>query len=162
MAAEAQELQVQATGEQARELFQIGVHYRDADETLSRLGWAPIRQAAQALRRAASNLIDNALRYAGAGMQVDLSLGAAHGAFAIEVRDRGPGIPPQDVERIKRPFARLDAPRSNTTGAGLGLAIVERIARSHTGRLELLPREGGGLVARLVLRPIDSRGTTAP
>jgi truncated hemoglobin YjbI len=111
----------------------------------------------QALRRAVSNLIDNALRYAGSDNPVELKLGAGAGEVAIEVCDHGPGIPPQDVERIKRPFARLDAARSNAAGAGLGLAIVERIARSHNGRLELLPREGGGLVARLVLRPIESR-----
>ena len=116
----------------------------------------------QALRRAVSNLIDNALRYAGADSPVELDLGAAAGEFVIEVRDRGPGIPPQDVERIKRPFARLEAARSNTVGAGLGLAIVERIARSHNGRLELLPRDGGGLVGRLVLRPLESRATATP
>jgi two-component system osmolarity sensor histidine kinase EnvZ len=69
------------------------------------------------------------------------------------VNDSGPGIPPEDVERMKRPFARLDAARTNAAGAGLGLAIVDRIARSHNGRLELLAREGGGLVARIVLRP---------
>ncbi|NJD34434.1 MAG: HAMP domain-containing protein [Betaproteobacteria bacterium] len=114
----------------------------------------------QALRRAVSNLIDNALRYAGPDRPVELGLNAAAGEFVIEVRDRGPGIPPQDVERIKRPFARLEAARSNTAGAGLGLAIVERIARSHNGRLELLPRDGGGLIARLVLRPIDSQTAT--
>ncbi len=106
----------------------------------------------QALRRAVSNLVDNALRYAGSDRPVELTLGSANGELAIEVRDRGPGIPPQDVERIKRPFARLAVARSNTAGAGLGLAIVERIARSHNGCLELLPREGGGLIARLVLR----------
>ncbi len=116
----------------------------------------------QALRRAVSNLIDNALRYAGADSPVELDLSAATEEFLIEVRDRGPGIPPQDVERIKRPFARLEAARSNTVGAGLGLAIVERIARSHNGRLELLPRDGGGLVGRLVLRPLESRATTTP
>jgi two-component system osmolarity sensor histidine kinase EnvZ len=116
----------------------------------------------QALRRAVSNLIDNALRYAGADRPVELDLAAAAGEFMIEVRDRGPGIPPQDVERIKRPFARLEAARSNTAGAGLGLAIVERIARSHNGRLELLPRGGGGLIARLVLRPLDSHATPTP
>ena len=116
----------------------------------------------QALRRAVSNLIDNALRYAGADSPVELKLSTAAGEFVIEVCDRGPGIPPQDVERIKRPFARLEAARSNTAGAGLGLAIVERIVRSHNGRLELLPRDGGGLIARLVLRPLDSHGIAAP
>jgi two-component system osmolarity sensor histidine kinase EnvZ len=116
----------------------------------------------QALRRAVSNLIDNALRYAGSDKPIELDLGAAAGEFVIEVKDRGPGIPPQDVERIKRPFARLEAARSNTAGAGLGLAIVERIARSHNGRLELLPREGGGLLARLVLRPLIPNDSAAP
>ncbi len=120
----------------------------------------PVRP--QALRRAVSNLIDNALRYAGAENPVELDLGAAAGEVLIEVRDRGPGIPPQDVERIKRPFARLEEARSNTAGAGLGLAIVERIARSHNGRLELLPRPGGGLIARLVLRPLNPHDAAAP
>jgi two-component system osmolarity sensor histidine kinase EnvZ len=109
----------------------------------------PVRP--QALRRAISNLIDNALRYAGSESLVELALGGAGGEFSIEVLDRGPGIPADEVERMKRPFARLEAARTNTAGAGLGLAIVDRVARSHNGRLELLPREGGGLLARLAL-----------
>jgi len=113
----------------------------------------------QALRRAISNLIDNALRYAGSEFPVELALSAAAGEFSIEVRDSGPGIPPEDVERMKRPFARLEAARTNAAGAGLGLAIVDRIARSHNGRLELLAREGGGLVARLVLHPSTPTAT---
>jgi two-component system osmolarity sensor histidine kinase EnvZ len=70
----------------------------------------------------------------------------------IEVRDRGPGIPAHEAERLKRPFTRLDAARSGPAGAGLGLAIVERVARAHGGGLELAPRDGGGLIARLALR----------
>jgi two-component system osmolarity sensor histidine kinase EnvZ len=110
----------------------------------------PVRP--QALRRAVSNLVDNALRYAGSDSPVDLTLSVAGGEFSIEVRDTGPGIPATDVERMKRPFARLETARTNAAGAGLGLAIVDRIARSHNGCLELLPRQGGGLVARLALR----------
>ena len=109
----------------------------------------PVRP--QALRRAISNLIDNALRYAGSNSPVELACGRAADEIHIEVHDRGPGIPPPDVERMKRPFARLEVARTNAAGAGLGLAIVGRIARSHNGRLELLPRNGGGLVAGLVL-----------
>ncbi len=109
----------------------------------------PVRP--QALRRAINNLIDNALRHAGSDRPVELDISAGAGDFAIEVRDRGPGIPPAEVERIKRPFARLEAARSNAAGAGLGLAIVERVARGHGGRLDLLPRDGGGLLARLIL-----------
>jgi two-component system osmolarity sensor histidine kinase EnvZ len=67
------------------------------------------------------------------------------------VRDRGPGIPASEVERMKRPFTRLDDARSGASGSGLGLAIVERVARAHGGSLELLPRDGGGLIARLTL-----------
>jgi two-component system osmolarity sensor histidine kinase EnvZ len=116
----------------------------------------------QAVRRAISNLIDNALRYAGSESPVELEATVGTGEVSVDVRDRGPGIPPDDVERMKRPFARLEAARSNTAGAGLGLAIVERIARSHNGRLELLPREGGGLLARLALPRADQASAPAP
>jgi two-component system osmolarity sensor histidine kinase EnvZ len=115
----------------------------------------------QALRRAISNLIDNALRYAGSDSLVELALGTVSAEFHIEVLDRGPGIPADEVERMKRPFARLEAARTNTAGAGLGLAIVDRVARSHNGRLELLPRAGGGLVARLAL-PVNQATVTKP
>jgi two-component system osmolarity sensor histidine kinase EnvZ len=121
-----------------------------------------LRARPQALRRAVNNLVDNALRYAGSDQPVELALSAAGDELLIEVSDRGPGIPPQDVERIKRPFARLDAARSNAVGAGLGLAIVERIARSHNGRLELLARAGGGLCARLAVRPLDPQPAPTP
>ncbi|HVJ24971.1 MAG TPA: ATP-binding protein, partial [Burkholderiales bacterium] len=107
------------------------------------------RFARMALRRAIGNLIDNALRHAGEPVEVELKNDS--GAAVIEVRDRGPGIPAGEAERLKRPFTRLNAARSGAAGAGLGLAIVERIARAHNGTLELLPREGGGLIARLAL-----------
>ena len=107
----------------------------------------------QALRRALSNLVENALRYA--GTPITLRLGAEHNALVIDVLDEGPGIPPDQVERVKRPFARLESARSNAAGAGLGLAIVDRVARIHGGELKLLPRREvdgiPGLVARLVL-----------
>jgi len=106
--------------------------------------------ARTAVRRAVSNLVDNALRYAGEPIEIELMKNS--GSAVIEVRDRGPGIPAEETERLKRPFTRLDAARSGPAGAGLGLAIVERVARAHGGTLELAPREGGGLVARLALR----------
>ncbi|MFA4969111.1 MAG: ATP-binding protein [Sulfuritalea sp.] len=115
----------------------------------------------QALRRAISNLIDNALRHAGNQSPVELALSATAGEFSIEVRDSGPGIPAEEAERVKRPFARLEAARTNAVGAGLGLAIVDRVARSHNGRLELLPRAGGGLIARLTLPAPNQPTTTA-
>ncbi len=106
----------------------------------------------KALRRAVSNLVENALRYAGAETPLQLRLRQNGRQIHIDVADRGPGIPASDVERLKLPFTRLDAARSNTGGAGLGLAIVDRIARAHGGRLDLLPRQGGGLIARIILQ----------
>lgn len=109
----------------------------------------PVR--APTLRRAVANLIDNALRHAGAEQPIELALARIGREMHIEVRDRGPGIPPAEAERLKLPFTQLENARSNAVGAGLGLAIVERIARGHGGRLDLLPREDGGLVARITI-----------
>lgn len=103
----------------------------------------------QAIRRLVSNLIDNALRYAGAHPIVEIRTGRHDSEALIEVLDRGPGIPVEQIERLKRPFVRLEEARGGTIGAGLGLAIVDRICRAHGGRFELLPREGGGLIARV-------------
>ena len=112
----------------------------------------PFRFARMSVHRAIANLIDNALRHA--GEPIEVASFSRDGQAVIEVRDRGPGIPPGEVERLKRPFTRLDRARGSRSGSGLGLAIVERVARAHGGSLELLPREGGGLVARLTLSTV--------
>jgi two-component system osmolarity sensor histidine kinase EnvZ len=69
----------------------------------------------------------------------------------LSVLDRGPGIPAAALARVKEPFRRLDEGRGGAVGAGLGLAIAERIARLHGARLDLLAREGGGLEARVTV-----------
>jgi two-component system, OmpR family, osmolarity sensor histidine kinase EnvZ len=109
----------------------------------------PFAFARMAVRRAVANLIDNALRYAGEPVEMEVLV--RNPEVAIEVRDQGPGIPSQEVERLKRPFTRLDDSRSGHGGSGLGLAIVERTAQAHGGSLELVPRSPRGLIARLVL-----------
>ena len=103
----------------------------------------------KAITRAITNLIDNAWKYG--GDEVTVKSAAVDSEIWLEISDRGPGIPPAETERLKRPFTRLETARTNASGTGLGLAIVERIARLHNGRLELLPNPGGGLLARLVL-----------
>jgi two-component system osmolarity sensor histidine kinase EnvZ len=102
-----------------------------------------------AMQRAIDNLVTNAARHAGGEILVRTSAGPD--LVIVAVLDRGPGIPPAMVEHVKQPFARLDASRTGQSGAGLGLAIADRIARLHGGRLELSARDGGGLEARLVL-----------
>ncbi len=109
----------------------------------------PFRFARMAVRRAVANLVDNALRYAGEPVEIRTSMSDKR--IFVEVLDRGPGIPQGEAEHLKRPFTRLDNARGGASGAGLGLAIVDRVARSHRGALTLAPREGGGLIARLTL-----------
>ena len=104
----------------------------------------------KSLRRALTNLIDNALRYA-PGTPITLECALRQGEMVFAVLDRGPGIPPDEVDRVKRPFTRLDNARSNVTGAGLGLAIVDRVARNHQGYFDLRPNPGGGLRAEIAL-----------
>jgi two-component system osmolarity sensor histidine kinase EnvZ len=106
------------------------------------------------LKRMVSNLVENARRY-GRGPNGELELSARliteGNILAIEVSDRGPGIAVGDVERLLRPFSRGEAARTGVSGAGLGLAIVERLLKHVDGQLKLLPREGGGLTARIEL-----------
>jgi len=120
---------------------------KDVQFTPGDLPPLPVRPVA--FSRLLSNLIDNALRY---GSPVaEISARRQDGSAVIEVADRGPGIPPDQVERLKRPFTRGERARTGAAGAGLGLAIVERIARLHRGSFELATRDGGGSVARLIL-----------
>lgn len=109
---------------------------------------------ATALSRLAANLIDNALRHG--APPIEVATRQEDGSLVLEVGDCGPGIPANEVERLKRPFTRGDPARSGAAGAGLGLAIVERIARLHGGKLDLLPRPGGGTIARVTL-PVPAR-----
>jgi two-component system osmolarity sensor histidine kinase EnvZ len=104
-----------------------------------------------ALRRAVVNLVENAMRHGGDAVPVELALHADGGDAVIAVLDRGPGIAPAEVERLKQPFTRGSTARTGAGGAGLGLAIVERIVRAQGGRFELLPRPGGGLAAQIRL-----------
>jgi two-component system osmolarity sensor histidine kinase EnvZ len=128
---------------------EIAARYRDSghaiDEEIASAPEATVRP--MAVRRLITNLVDNAFRYG--ERDVRLRVGAASRAVVIEVLDRGPGIPADEVERMKQPFTRLETARSGKGGSGLGLAIVDRIARMHGGSFDLLSREGGGLVARV-------------
>jgi len=104
-----------------------------------------------ALRRILANLIGNAVRY-GAGKAVEIECDCAGRMAVIRVLDRGPGIPPEQVENVFQPFYRLESSRSSATGgSGLGLAIARQLADVNGWKIELLPREGGGTEARLTL-----------
>ena len=101
------------------------------------------------VRRALSNLIDNAVRYAGRSEPITVSLRETPDWIVLQVEDTGPGIPAAERQRMLQPFTRLEDARSDTKGAGLGLAIVERVMRGHAGRIELDDAAAGGLAVRL-------------
>ena len=114
----------------------------------------PMKLKPVATQRMITNLVDNAVRYGGGEIEV-LTEQAADRAV-LRVLDRGPGIPQDQIERVLRPFTRLEASRAGATGSGLGLAIVDRAARIQGGQVRLLPRDGGGLEARVEL-PIEQK-----
>lgn len=113
---------------------------------------AKVRAHPTEIRRVVFNLVENARRYGQTpGTDgVALTIRTLDQPPRLEVADRGRGIPPDAIARMKQPFTRLDEARGQANGAGLGLAIIERIAQRHRARFELAARDGGGLVARLV------------
>lgn len=102
-----------------------------------------------AMQRLLDNLVGNAYAYGRGQVRVASKITAEN--IMISVFDNGPGIPETHVEKLLRPFERLDTARSNAGGSGLGLAIADRIAKLHHGKLELINRPEGGLEARLSL-----------
>jgi len=102
-----------------------------------------------ALRRAISNLVDNATFY---GVRARAKVETGDDEVRVVIDDEGPGIPAAELEHVFDPFVRLEGSRSRETGgAGLGLAIARSIARAHGGDVRLENRAGGGLRAVLAL-----------
>ena len=119
------------------------------DVRLARQDLPRIALRATAFERMVGNLVDNALRHGAPPVEIAARVG--DGSLLVEVSDHGPGIRAEQLEYLKRPFTRGEPARSGVPGAGLGLAIVERIARLHGGTLDLLPRREGGTTARVTL-----------
>ena len=97
-----------------------------------------------ALKRALSNLVDNAATHGGGAV---LRLEGSARSVRVLVEDRGPGIPEELLARVFEPFFRVDAGRRKVHGgAGLGLAIAHEILERHGGRIRIENRQGGGLI----------------
>lgn len=110
------------------------------------------------LIRVFNNFVENARRYGkseASGMaEISIACRAEGSRAVIEFADHGKGVPEHEIERLLRPFTRLDSARSQANGAGLGLAIVERIVKRHQGTLKLSSGSGGaggGLRAEITL-----------
>jgi two-component system, OmpR family, osmolarity sensor histidine kinase EnvZ len=100
-----------------------------------------------AFERIFANLIENAHRYG--KPPVELSVVREGAMIDFNVIDQGDGVSAVDAERLKQPFVRGDAARGGAMGAGLGLAIVERLTKWHGGQFDIARRAGGGNVARV-------------
>jgi signal transduction histidine kinase len=102
-----------------------------------------------ALRRAIDNLVENAVRYGG---RARITLGRSGDGIRVLIDDDGPGIPPDRIEEMFAPFARLEGSRNaDTGGTGLGLAIARSAIRARGGDVALVNRAGGGLRAEVKL-----------
>ena len=118
------------------------------------------------LKRVINNLIENARRYGKssdsgiADIDINCSTEIASGVkhAIIEIADHGSGVPEAEMERLLKPFSRMDTARGQANGAGLGLAIVDRVVLRHGGELKLGNREGGGLAVRISLQAVTDFG----
>jgi two-component system osmolarity sensor histidine kinase EnvZ len=114
------------------------------------------------LKRVINNLVENARRYGrtpGSELtEIDIQC-AVKGAGAsrrvtITVQDHGCGVPDDQIEQLLKPFTRLDAARGQANGAGLGLAIVDRVLLRHGAELDVSNREGGGLRIQIAMKAV--------
>ncbi len=105
-----------------------------------------IRGDTRLLRRLIRNLIENARRHGGGLDQAHVSLRRddASGRIVVSVCDRGPGVAPEERERIFEPFYRVRGASEKAGGVGLGLALVRQIAHHHQGEVRCVDRSGGG------------------
>ena len=130
-------------GEVVAELREIGMPVTLAAS-------APVTVIARplALKRAIRNLTINAATH---GREARVCVGAEGGEALVRIEDRGPGIPPDMLDRVFEPFFRVDPARSTLPGAGLGLAIAREIIVNNGGSLALVNLAAGGLEQRLTL-----------
>ena len=111
----------------------------------------PMRE--EILRGAVENILRNALRYTPAGTAVDVTVVSdAENSIVLRIRDHGPGVPEQDLEKIFQPFYRTESARTRDTGGtGIGLAIAQRAVQQHGGVISASNAKDGGLVVEIVL-----------
>jgi two-component system osmolarity sensor histidine kinase EnvZ len=114
------------------------------------------------LKRVINNLIENARRYGKTPdsdvTEIDIQCAVkgtgASRRVVIAVQDHGVGVPDDQIEQLLKPFTRLDTARGQANGAGLGLAIVDRVLQRHGAELEVSNRDGGGLRIQIAMKAI--------
>ena len=130
--------------------FEAQAH--DSDVKLVHCDQVTLSGDGSLLRSAIENVVRNAVNYTHTGTTVEVSLKAEASETRITVCDRGPGVPPEDVQRIFEPFYRTAVARERTSGGtGLGLAITRRAVLSHGGKVSASNRDGGGLCVEITI-----------
>jgi two-component system osmolarity sensor histidine kinase EnvZ len=143
----------------------VAVHWRDwLSQLINQENWGPrvqlnfdsnipdsVTLAPVALQRAIVNLVRNAIQYDTHHSPIEIRSEWVQQALNVSVLDRGPGIPKDKIETMLRPFERMDSARTpaGKGGHGLGLAIVQALARHHDWDLQIHPRPEGGLIVNL-------------
>ncbi len=147
-ALEKQEVELEAVARGAMQLCQAKAEARGIPLELQAEAGLTARVNPQLLEQALTNLIDNAVKYSSPDSPVRISIRRAGGAsegLELAVRDRGIGIPPQDLPRVFERFYRVDRARSREQGGtGLGLAIVKHIVLAHGGSVRAESEPGAG------------------
>jgi two-component system osmolarity sensor histidine kinase EnvZ len=132
---------------------------RDLKVTVDLMPGIHVMGNATDLRRVVNNIIENARKYGKTPGQdiTEIAIllrvkATGHGRRAvIEICDHGVGVPEDQIAQLLKPFTRLDSARGQANGAGLGLAIVERVLSRHNAELSVSNREGGGLLLQIAL-----------
>lgn len=146
----------EAIGRHEGEAHRRGVHLEGRDDAPD----VSVRGEPDSLRVVLDNLIGNALKFTQSGGRVVVTLSEVPGMAAFEVRDNGPGIPPDEIERIFERFYRASS-AEGVQGTGLGLATVKSTVERHNGTVECRSRVGRGTVFR-VLWPLSRAGEARP
>lgn len=134
----------------ACDLFQPAADERRLTLRCSGEGTATVMGDTARLQRVVANLLDNAVKYAFPNGEIVVAVFEEDGRAVLTVSDRGPGIPPAEIDRIFDRFYRCDQSRSRP-GNGLGLSLARAIARAHGGDLTARSRVGEGSVFTLIL-----------
>ena len=151
----------QMTAKQRREQAEADWRWMVADARGCRIELTGILEGSvlgsrELLRRALENVVRNAIRYSPEQEKIAICVSEVDHCAVIVVRDHGPGVPPEELAALFRPFFRgSNAPRAD--GHGLGLAIVQRVAKAHGGVVHAENAAGGGLDVQLLL-PLAADG----
>lgn len=137
----------------AREVVELYAPTSPAHQVELEAPEQPVRVRADPLRleQVVSNLVSNAIKYAPEGGPVKVVVGVEGSEAVLAVKDRGVGIPPEEIPDLFLPFRRRAMTRDLAPGAGLGLSVVRRILQAHGGRIEVESVQGTGSTFRIRL-----------